>query len=102
MPSTPVFMSLAYNVQALIGPANTPGSARLALRASLITFVSTNNIGCLIIALASPLEVGIAAHIRHGGQQLGQGAPRGCQQSSSQDRPMFGFCAAPMGPGALL
>jgi hypothetical protein len=82
--------------------AITPGSARFALRASLITFVSTKNIGCLISALARPLEVRIAAHIRHGGQQLGQGAPWGCQQSSGQDRPMLGFGAATMGPGPFL
>ena len=74
--------------------------AREPLRASLITLVSTKNIG-VVPSCGLAREIGVTPHIRHGGQQVGQFAAGWAQQRRRQDRAVLRFGSRARRPQAV-
>src|SRR5262245_20180089 len=88
------------DVCAILKKRVTPRLALPRFLASLMTSVSTKYIGT--VRVFHSCKVGVVAHVRHGGQHLGERAFLRFQQGFCQNVAMFSFRTGPASPGAHL
>src|ERR1700735_3981561 len=85
----------SLEVAAVFKNAMTPRLALPRFRASLMMLVSIKNMRSEL-GRVDPLEILVEAHVRHGRQNLSEGAPPRTRERRCQNRAMLRFSAPAM------